>query len=210
MLKEILDPFLGLAAAIVSFPFVKNIKGEENLHIGRPFIIAVNHSSVLDTPITFYLFHKNLREGFYYIAAKMLFKTWFRKYFVRLYSIPVDRENPGKHPLDKEVRALNHGKIIIIFPEGRETMDGKLQKGHTGVSYLALTTGLPVVPVGLKHAFNVWPVTRWLPRIDRSVEVNIGKPLNFKKEKITEKNLHIATRKIMKEIGCLLGQKYRF
>ena len=46
-------------------------------------------------------------------------------------------------------RRSARGQLFGIFPEGTRSRDGHLHKGHTGAARLALTTGCPIIPVGV-------------------------------------------------------------
>ena len=41
---------------------------------------------------------------------------------------------------------LEQGSAVALYPEGTRSLDGRLYKGRTGVAFLALQTGAPVVP----------------------------------------------------------------
>src|SRR5699024_10148811 len=46
---------------------------------------------------------------------------------------------------------------VGIYPEGTRSRDGRLYRGRTGVGWLALTTGVPVIPVGLIDTDKLQP-----------------------------------------------------
>jgi len=52
---------------------------------------------------------------------------------------------------------LRKGKVMLIFPEGTRTIDGKLSSFKKGAAILAIEIGVPLVPVGLIGAFEMWP-----------------------------------------------------
>ena len=45
---------------------------------------------------------------------------------------------------------LRSGKVLLVFPEGTRTIDGRLGEFKKGSAILACELGVPVVPVGLK------------------------------------------------------------
>ena len=73
---------------------------------------------------------------------------------------------------------LNEGRAFGIYPEGTRSLDGRLYRGRTGVAWLALTSGAPVVPVALAGTEQIQPVGSRLPRV-RRVTVRFGEPLDF-------------------------------
>ena len=73
---------------------------------------------------------------------------------------------------------LGRGEAFGIYPEGTRSRDGRLYRGRTGVAHLALTAGVPVVPVGLQGTEKLQPVGSNLPRIV-PVTVSFGEPIDF-------------------------------
>ena len=65
--------------------------------------------------------------------------------------LPVDRDDSKAAiaSLDTALEVLGRGEAFGIYPEGTRSRDGRLYRGRTGVAHLALTAGVPVVPVGL-------------------------------------------------------------
>ena len=72
---------------------------------------------------------------------------------------------------------LAEGGAFGIYPEGTRSRDGRLYRGRTGVAQLALTSGAPIVPVGLRDTDKLQPVGSNRPRIVR-VTVTFGEPID--------------------------------
>jgi 1-acyl-sn-glycerol-3-phosphate acyltransferase len=103
-----------------------------------------------------------------------------RAWFEGLGMLPVDRDDSraALDSLDTALEVLARGEAFGIYPEGTRSRDGRLYRGRTGVAHLALTAGVPVVPVGLRGTEDLQPVgARW-PRLAR-VEVSFGEPIDF-------------------------------
>jgi 1-acyl-sn-glycerol-3-phosphate acyltransferase len=94
--------------------------------------------------------------------------------------IPVDRDDTraALASLDIALDVLGRGEAFGIYPEGTRSRDGRLYRGRTGVAHLALTSGAPVVPVGLAGTEQLQPVGSRLPRLAK-VSVKFGEPLRF-------------------------------
>ncbi len=73
---------------------------------------------------------------------------------------------------------LGRGEAFGIYPEGTRSRDGRLYRGRTGVAHLALTAGVPVVPVGLHGHRELQPVGSKLPKLAK-VSVTFGEPIEF-------------------------------
>jgi len=193
--------------------FVKSFEGAENVPKKGPYIIAANHSSYIDHLILSYNWAKRFDTHIHYLAKKEHFDSFFQGMWHRhVQAIPIDRQAGGKKALDEAVKALNKGKVIGIYPEGTRTLDGKIQKGRTGVARLALRARVPVIPVGIRGAFKVLPKGNYLPRSGK-IYVKIGKPINLEKyhgRYNDSKVLRTVTDRIMNRIAGLAGQKYKY
>ncbi len=73
---------------------------------------------------------------------------------------------------------LRNGKVLLVFPEGTRTIDGRLGEFKKGSAILACELGVPVVPVGLKGAFEAWPRGGSFRR--HRVDVTFGEPIDPK------------------------------
>ena len=203
---SILTPF--------SMFLLKEIRGLDNLPKEGGFVLASNHCSYLDPIVIPILFLKQFKRKVHYLAKKELFKPWMlNKVLKAAEIIPIDRTGKDKGALKEALKALKEGEIISLFPEGGRSRTGRIQKGKTGVARLALWAKAPVVPIGIKGSYDIWPAHKKIFKLKKGIELNIGKPMYFDKyynKKITKKLLTDVTRKIMKEVARLSNQKYRF
>ncbi|MDD3170237.1 MAG: lysophospholipid acyltransferase family protein [Candidatus Paceibacterota bacterium] len=203
-------------APIVNVVFIKEVRGLENFPKTN-FILAPNHQSYLDIIVCAYLC----------VPGKFTFIGQVDKGkgvigFLRdvLYSlagvIPLNRkdEDSKKQAFSKAIKALKQGYSLIIYPEGKRSETGEVQKGKWGVAKLFLQTGVPVVPLGMRGAFEIMP-PRGKVKIKRVVKLNAGKPIFFKEALEKAKNLNEdseeyknlcmdITDKIMEEIKKLV------
>jgi 1-acyl-sn-glycerol-3-phosphate acyltransferase len=103
-----------------------------------------------------------------------------RAWFEGLGMLPVDRDNTQAaiDSLDTALEVLGKGEAFGIYPEGTRSRDGRLYRGRTGVAHLALTAGVPVVPVGLQGTEHIQPVGSRYPKLAK-VTVKFGEPLDF-------------------------------
>src|SRR5690625_6092558 len=75
-----------------------------------------------------------------------------RCFFDAVGSVPVDRDalSSGKGALQAGLEILRQGSGFAIYPEGTRSKDGLLHPGKQGAAWLAVESGCPVIPVGLK------------------------------------------------------------
>ncbi|MCR4316076.1 MAG: 1-acyl-sn-glycerol-3-phosphate acyltransferase [Planctomycetes bacterium] len=132
------------------------ISGLEKLPDG-PFIVAANHTSWMDV---FALFATIPRRGVFG-AKKSLF--WIPLFGWIMWSwghIPLTRQDRGKdkRQIERLLARMNRDRLSVFwFPEGTRSKDGKLCHLKKGIYHFARQTGLPVVPIAIKGAFDVLP-----------------------------------------------------
>ena len=100
------------------------------------------------------------------------------RWFAQLQGIQIHRDTPDRAALRRIEEVLRGGEPVLLFPEGRASEDGRLQRLQPGVALVALRTGTPIIPVGLENVNGVLPygtlVPRWSPR---PVVVTYGPPI---------------------------------
>lgn len=206
-----------LLAKIMFIPLtsylVKEVRGIENIPKKSGFIIAANHASYFDPIIIPAFFFKKFKRQVHYLGKKELFRPWVMKVFHnQVGTIPINREG-DENALDKAVQALKQNKIIGIFPEGGRSRDNSLRKGKTGAARLSLWSKKPVIPIGIKGSYEIWPANKKLFKLKKAIILEIGKPMTFEKyydKKINKTILNVITTKIMQEIARLTGKKYNY
>ena len=113
-----------VAYPVVWFWLGIHVRHRERLPCKGPAIIAANHNSHLDILTLLSLFPLLSIPGVQpAAAADYFFKTWWLKWFSMnvIGIIPVVRGGAGAHaadPLEGCYKALEAGKVLVIFPEG--------------------------------------------------------------------------------------------
>jgi 1-acyl-sn-glycerol-3-phosphate acyltransferase len=109
-------------------------------------IIAANHPTTTDP---FYILTLAPEQMSVLVTGGAFTVPGFGRYLRAAGHVPVFRGNGGG--TFEEARALlQAGRTVAVFPEGALSPDiGSFHKPHTGVARLALTTGAPVIPVGI-------------------------------------------------------------
>jgi 1-acyl-sn-glycerol-3-phosphate acyltransferase len=157
------------------------VEGLENVPRSGGFLLASNHLSFVDSLVIPVLVPR--RVAFLakaeYFEGRGLRGLLTRGWFVALGAVPVRRGSHGEAmvSLQLALQVLRDGDGFGIYPEGTRSRDGRLYRGRTGVAWLALASGAPVVPVGLVGTDRVQPVGARLPRV-APVTVRFGAPLS--------------------------------
>jgi len=177
--------------------------GLEHTRFPGGAILAANHVSFLDPP----LIGSRLREPIYYLARKSLMGNRFAAWLLpRIHSIPVDQEKSDLTSLRESLRVVREGKKLLLFPEGSRSFDGNLQPPLRGVGLLIAKSGVPVIPVRVFGAHEVFPRGTKFPRLHGKLRVVFGEPIRFSAEELATKGkggtLEVAEQ-VMEAIGQL-------
>jgi len=91
-------------------------------------------------------------------------------------AIPVRRGAVDTGALRRSLAALREGRLLIVFPEGGISADGRLRPFQRGAALLANRAGVPLVPAAILGTREALPLGRALPR-PRRIVVRIGTPV---------------------------------
>lgn len=192
--------------------FRAKIVGRKNVPKTGPVILASNHLSFIDSvvitlfaprPVSF------LAKDSYFTgkgAKGFLSRTFFRG----IGAIPVTRGvgQAAQEALDAGLGLLHEGEAFAIYPEGTRSRDGRLYRGKTGVAWLALNAGVPVVPVALKGTDKVQPIGSRGIRLAK-VTIQFGEPLYLSRHGKADSGRarRQATDEVMDAIAAMSGQE---
>jgi 1-acyl-sn-glycerol-3-phosphate acyltransferase len=180
------DPVLySVARRGISFLFRMiwrpRVVGLEHLPRTGAVILASNHLSFIDSVVIPLVVPRRVRflAKAEYFEGHGLRGRGMAVFFRLVDAVPVrrDGQRDSMAALHAALEVLREGAAFGIYPEGTRSRDGRLYRGRTGVGWLALTSGVPVVPVALTGTDSVQPVGHRLPRI-RPVRVCFGRPID--------------------------------
>ncbi len=188
------------------------VRGVENVPATGGVILASNHLSFADSMVIPVVAPRKvvfLAKSDYFTGTGIKGNA-IRMWFEGLGMLPIDRDDPQAaiNSLGTALDVLARGEAFGIYPEGTRSRDGRLYRGRTGVAHLALTSGAPVVPVGLTGTERLQPIGSRLPRLAR-VTVAFGEPIVVAHEYdgvAPGKARRDLTDRIMTAIGELTGQ----
>lgn len=189
------------------------VTGLEHLPASGPVIVAPNHLALVDSFVIPVVAPRQVR----FIARADLWQKrgltgWvMRQFFTAIGTVPVERGTlrSAQGALGVALDVLRSGDAFGIYPEGTRSRDGRLYKGRTGVAWLALESGAPIVPVGLQGTADIFPPGARLPR-RVPVTIAFGEPLDLSdidpglSEGIKRREI---TRRLMDAIAELSGQE---
>ncbi|MGX5696203.1 lysophospholipid acyltransferase family protein [Agromyces soli] len=187
----------------------------ERLPAEGALVLAPNHYSEID-PLVMAVASWKLGRLPRFLAKASLFKIPVIGWILRTSGqIPVERSGSSGHQALRAAEALvEHGRMVIVYPEGSLTRDPELwpMRGKTGAVRIALERGIPVVPAA--H----WGTQALMPRYGKKVhlfgrkktiDVIIGEPLDlsaYAGRPLDQATLTAATAELMDAITALLAE----
>jgi len=152
--------------------------GRENILRGKPQVYMANHQSDFDILIVL----AYVPGQFRWIAKKELFSIpIFGQAMRGAGYIEIDRQNHEKAmlSLDQAALRIREGKSVMTFPEGTRSRDGEIKAFKQGTFYLAIQSGVPIVPITIIGSGDIMP-KRSLKVKPGKIKLIIDKPITVK------------------------------
>jgi 1-acyl-sn-glycerol-3-phosphate acyltransferase len=165
-------------AAMVLFVFGARVRvtGAEHLAPGQNYVIASNHSSLVDTPVMLGC----LPLPFKFLAKKELLKVPFIGWYLsRAGHLTVSRGSirSSIESMNEAARIIRERHLsVLIFAEGTRSREG-LQPFKEGAAYLAIAAGVPIATVALVGTGKILAAKSSHFR-SGDVELRIGEPIS--------------------------------
>ncbi|HSV72361.1 MAG TPA: lysophospholipid acyltransferase family protein [Chthonomonadales bacterium] len=152
------------------------VEGRGNVPKRGAVIIAPNHLSHADPPLVGIA----APRGVWFMATTELFGVRVFGALARIYrAIPIRQDSPDRAALRRVERLLGGGAAVVIFPEGHESLDGRLLPLQGGTALLAIRTGTPILPVGIVGTPAMLPARSTRPRrAPAPAVVRFGRPID--------------------------------
>ena len=172
-------------------------QGLDNIPDEGAAVLVCNHVSYVDALIIAGCIRRPMRFVMYYKIYNLPVLKWL---FKTAGAIPI----AGRHEdlalmgqaFTEIEQALNNGDLVCIFPEGKLTRNGEMNKFRPGVERILQTTPVPVIPMALNglwgSAFSRQPsniLLRILRGIRSSIELKISssmQPAGINAEKLQQ------------------------
>lgn len=208
-LAAIVVPLVGLIARI-------EIQGAEKLPREGAYVLAPSHDSEFD-PLIVAVATWRMGRAPRFMAKESLFRVPVLGAALRATGmVPVARSasaSAAKQTIENAELLVEHGRGVIVYPEGSLTRDPDLwpMRGKTGAVRLALAGDIPLIP--LAH----WGTQAILPRygklslwpLRKRVRVLVGDPVDlsgFRGAGAQPSALVAATDVLMARVAALQGE----
>jgi 1-acyl-sn-glycerol-3-phosphate acyltransferase len=203
-----------LAGPFLRLLWRPEITGAQHIPASGGAILASNHLSIVDS-----IFLPLMVERPVTFAAKSEYFTGTRPmdrvagaYLRATKQLSVNRSEAraGQDMLQAALGLLQGGELFGIYPEGTRSPDGRLYRGRVGIGWLALNSGLPVIPVAMSGTDRVLPPGRKIPRVAK-IRIVVGEPMTFEMYQdlpSPARQRRAITDHVMRSIQALSGQEY--
>ncbi len=198
--------FRTLTKLLVSILYKPTISGEENFPRQGPALFVINHLGDADGVVAIALAPRPLE----FLAKSELYDYPILGWLMRAYGmIWVHRGQPDRRALSSAMQGLKQGRLVVIAPEGRESITGGLEEGTFGAAYLAYKTGIDIVPVALTNTQN-WRLKENILHLRKThITVTIGTPFQIDIYPDWRMTIEAGTEKIMHTLASLLPEQYQ-
>ncbi len=187
------------------------ITGKENIPQTGPLLVVGNHFHFVDTiaPI------KTVRKPLEFIGDfEMPNAPPIMRIFPNAWqTLKIEQGTPNYEALQASEAILAQNGMLVIYPEGH-VHSGPLNPALPGAAYMALRTGVPILPMGT-ISDNHWKLFNTITEQKRRLKVmtKIGKifgPLKTENpNRPSRKEIKAAGDLIMTKIAALLPKEYR-
>lgn len=173
-----------------------------NIPVSGGFILAGNHVSYLDPALLWCVMPRET----HFVAKSELFENRVLGWFLQnVWTMPITRASADREAITRATALLVGGEPVGMFPEGTRRRPGSaanddLGEAHSGVAFIAMRAGVPVVPVGIVGTDKALPAGAKIPRFPR-VTIRIGEPVHpdsftegGRKEKLAAMTAEIMNR----------------
>lgn len=121
-------------------------------------VIVANHQSFLDAPLMWAL----VAPDALWVVHSDVMRVWVFRFLLKAVDyIVIDATKPMA--MKNAVEAIESGRPVIIFPEGRVTVTGTMMKVYDGPAFLAARTAATIAPVWIDGAVHAKGFSRMGP-----------------------------------------------
>lgn len=171
--------FIGLKAifALAKMLLRLEVRGIENLPRQGPYLICPNHQSYIDGILVCSVLPYAVFKDLFSLGWAPFFTGGLKGVLARLINtVPISANSNVLHAMQISAVGLSAKKILLVFPEGGLSLDGKPQPFKPGAAILARKLRVPIVPVAIKGSYGIWAKGGDRIRL-APVKVAIGRPV---------------------------------
>lgn len=198
----------------LTYPFLRwridTVEGLEHIPRSGPALLVANHVGHQDPLLLIFAIARELRGRAPHTIAKWkifhgaLAQRW-------LQTIPLYQDRKRTIAQAETLLGTNH--MVLIYPEAGINRNAIIQKVKTGAARLALTTGAPIIPIGIQHISSplMAKIGYGTEMLLARVRIRIGLPIDlssFRNQTVDRPLLNRVTAAIMEPVALLANKTY--
>jgi long-chain acyl-CoA synthetase len=153
------------------------VEGIEKLPSSGPFILSPNHQSLLDAPVVWSEMPWDLFRNTVHLGTSEIWGWGWRRRLARSLNLMiVDPDANLIAGMRAGAFALKHGKVLVLYPEGERSIDGRPKIFKKGAAILATHLGVPICPVAIDGFYEAWPRGK-APQKFTHLRIRFGDPI---------------------------------
>jgi long-chain acyl-CoA synthetase len=138
--------------------FHLEVTGLEKLPLQGPYILSSNHQSFLDPLILASLVPWKVFERLFSVGTSEIFGSGFMRRLASWLRVVVLDPDANLIPAMRAgAFGLRHGRVLMLYPEGERSIDGKPRIFKKGAAILSIHMQVPIVPVAIEGFHDAWP-----------------------------------------------------
>jgi 1-acyl-sn-glycerol-3-phosphate acyltransferase len=153
------------------------VQGADNIPSHGPAVVATNHTSFLDFVMVGYVARVRGRLVRFMSKASVFDKPVVGRWMRSMRHIKVNRAT-GASAYRRATGHIERGQLVGVFPEATISRSWQLKQFKRGAAGLAVSQGVPVIPVIVWGAHRIWTVDgrrSWRRKIP--ISITVGEPL---------------------------------
>lgn len=200
-------PLKRTVGPLIKVAWITSIEGLENIPVDGPAILAANHCSFLDPPLLVASIPRRIR----FLTGEFLYEKPLVKHIIKhTGNIKVDRRCLNQADVYKKAsNVLREGEILGVFPEGRVSPDGNLQKAFKGAGKIALENHVEIIPAAIIGTFDVWGLHQKMPKLQRRCILKVMRPITYDEMEDLSPD-EVVHHLLMPQIATALEKAYEF
>jgi long-chain acyl-CoA synthetase len=157
--------------------FQLKVRGIENLPAKGPYLLCSNHQSYFDPLVLGAVLPWRLFRLTFALGTSEIFGSGFMRRLARWVRVVVLDPDANLIPAMRAgFYGLKQGRILILYPEGERTNDGKLTIFRKGAAILSIHAQAPIVPIAIEGFYEAWPRHKKFPKL-ANLRLTFGTPI---------------------------------
>ncbi len=190
------------------------VQGLENVPLSGPVLVIANHIGDADDILKIALLPRQIEA----IAKIELIDLPILGRVIDAYGVIwIRRGQPDRQALRAALQGLSEDRMVMINPEGRESLTGALEEATRGAAFLAVRSNALVLPLAITGTQNERLLAN-LRRLRRTpVTFTVGRPFQIEGSSLSSEPATLSrqilieqgTQRMMQQIAALLPDEYK-